>query len=165
VYQPCILIAGLRERGARCRGSMDGGGRRARVAGAGQVGDQMNRWLRIALAGSLAAWACGAARGQEPHGHPPEHAQLHKEFYSRLQRPDVPPETSALQKSCCDNRDCRPVRARFDGVRWEYLGTHGWERVPAGKILDVRSPDTRAHACVSLYTLRLRCFVKPDFGM
>jgi len=106
----------------------------------------------------------GVVLAQQRHGHPPEHAQLHKDFYSKLARPDVPAGAAWAQKSCCSNRDCRPVQARFSSGAWEFLGADGWRRVPPRKLLDVQSPDTRAHACVSPGTREILCFVKPGFA-
>jgi hypothetical protein len=96
------------------------------------------------------------------HGHPPEHAQLHRDFYSTLERPNAPPGS---HKSCCSNRDCQPVRARNSGGQWEFWGHAGWRRVPPDVMLSVRSPDNQAHACVSQITDQILCFVKPEAGI
>lgn len=106
-----------------------------------------------------------SAIAAENHAHPPEHAQLHHDFYSTLERPDAPPHASGFQKSCCSDRDCKPVQARFNAGQWEFLSDRGWRSVPSRKMLDVKSPDTRAHACVSPVSNELLCFVKPDFGI
>ncbi len=99
------------------------------------------------------------------HQHPPEHAQLHADFYQKLQRPDVPADATPWRKSCCNNRDCSPAQARFREGRWQFLFKGAWREVPESKIVNDRSPDTQAHACVSIASDELLCFVKPDFGI
>lgn len=101
----------------------------------------------------------------QTHRHAPEHAQLHADFYRHLQRPDVPPETPAWQRSCCSDRDCAPAPARFRDGGWEFLRRGVWLPVPADKVVADRTPDLQAHACVSAVTDELLCFVKPDFGL
>jgi hypothetical protein len=103
--------------------------------------------------------------GAQEHHHPPEHAQLHEEFYSKLQRPDAPPDALGWQKSCCSNRDCKPAQARFKDGHWEFLNRGNWTPVPDSKIVPDRPPDMQAHACVSEHTQQLLCFVRPDFGL
>lgn len=51
--------------------------------------------------------------------------------------------------SCCNQNDCRPVRARvaFDGI-WEVWHEGRWLPVPAGAMLPFPSPDGRSHACI-----------------
>ena len=104
------------------------------------------------------------ANAQE-HRHPPEHAQLHSDFYMNLQRPDVPPDAAAWQKSCCSNRDCRPAQARYKDGHWEFLNGAKWTPVPDAKIVRDRPPDMQAHACLSEHTGELLCFVRPDYGL
>jgi hypothetical protein len=99
------------------------------------------------------------------HHHPPAHAQLHTEFYQKLQRPDVPADATPWRKSCCNDRDCAPARSRFREGRWQFLFKGTWREVPASKIVKERSPDSQAHACVSIASDELLCFVKPDFGI
>jgi hypothetical protein len=108
-------------------------------------------------------WLLRGSNAQE-HQHPTEHAQLHSDFYSKLQRPDAPPGAAAWEKSCCSNRDCRPAQARFKDGRWEFLKGAQWTQVPASKIVPDRPPDMQAHACVSEITGELLCFVRPDYG-
>jgi hypothetical protein len=99
------------------------------------------------------------------HHHPAEHAQLHADFYSKLQRPDAPADAMAWQKSCCSDRDCRPAQARFNDGHWEYLQGTQWMRVPDAKIVSDRPPDMQAHVCISEHTGQLFCFVRPDYGL
>jgi hypothetical protein len=101
----------------------------------------------------------------QDHHHPAEHAQLHADFYSKLQRPDAPPDAGAWQKSCCSDRDCRPAQARFTNGHWEFLKEAQWTPVPDSKIVSERPPDMQAHACISQYTGELLCFVRPDYGL
>jgi hypothetical protein len=99
------------------------------------------------------------------HQHPPEHADLHNQFYQKLKRPDVPPNLPAWQKSCCSDRDCRPTEARYKDGRWEFLRRGQWTPVPPEKIVDDHPPDMQAHVCISVTTDDLLCFVKPDVGI
>lgn len=62
--------------------------------------------------------------------------------------------------SCCDNRDCRPVRAdRDDAGRWRVYVDGRWVPVPADAILPFPSPDGRSHACMTPTALEPRCVV------
>lgn len=121
------------------------------------------RFAAAALGCALATLRLAAAA--EPPAHPPDHAQLHAEFYRHLQRPDVPADVPAWQRSCCSDRDCAPAPARFRAGRWEFLKRGAWTPVPPNKIVEDRTPDMQAHACVSVVTDELLCFVKPDFGI
>lgn len=123
----------------------------------------MMRPRSLLIAPALMAGFLLPAFGQ--HQHPPEHAQLHEQFYRGLQRPDAAPGAPAWQRSCCSDRDCAPARARFRDGRWEFLKRDVWTPVPPEKIVADRTPDMQAHACISVVTDELLCFVKPDFGI
>jgi hypothetical protein len=113
--------------------------------------------LRIALLGVAALGfvlplAIPVAVGQ--HFHPPQHADLHEQFYSNWYRPDQP------AVSCCNLMDCAPAEARMVNGQWmaRKEGDARWYTVPPGKIEHNRSsPDGRNHLCAmgdSVY-----CFV------
>src|SRR4051812_22563567 len=67
-------------------------------------------------------------------------AQAH-DHYSEWRRPDN-------GQSCCSNTDCDAVTVRRVGGQW--LVTWRGQELPASDatLLDVPSPDGRAHACV-----------------
>jgi hypothetical protein len=121
--------------------------------------------LRFAAGALACAFAYAVPAAAQQHAHPPQHAQLHSDFYRRLQRPDVPATAAPWQRSCCSDRDCAPTPARFRDGRWEFLKRGAWSPVPADKIVEDRTPDMQAHACVSVVTDELLCFVKPDLGI
>lgn len=78
------------------------------------------------------------------HQHPPRDMPLHEKFYSTWMRPDNP------VLSCCNNQDCYPTAARYDGRNWYARRREDgkWLRVPASKIEQNRdSPDGGAHLC------------------
>lgn len=50
-------------------------------------------------------------------------------------------------KSCCDRRDCRPTKSRFNGTNVEVMVDGIWAAVPPEKILSVPSPDLGSHVC------------------
>lgn len=98
------------------------------------------------------------------HDHPPEHAQLHDRFYKDLKQPDKP------LLGCCDNRDCYPTKAKFDGKQWWAVRREDgrWLPVPREKINAEKSPDGQAHLCApppifGEDLLTVLCFVPPDF--
>lgn len=68
-------------------------------------------------------------------------------------------------KSCCDNRDCRPVRAYLgdDGLHYILLNER-WQPVPRDRVLQIPSPDLSAHACVNDETDEIHCFVAGPGG-
>ncbi|HEY0440262.1 MAG TPA: hypothetical protein VGD36_09310 [Xanthobacteraceae bacterium] len=124
----------------------------------------MHTITRTCLFVLLAAYPA-AGLAQQSHHHPAEHAQLHENFYRKLQRPDVGRDLPGWQKSCCSDRDCSPTPARYKDGHWEFLKRGQWTSVPQSKIVDDRTPDMQAHACISVVTDELLCFVKPDFGI
>ncbi len=91
---------------------------------------------RSALAFLLLLWAASAAA----------HDQYHDW--------KIPGTTT----SCCNDKDCGPVRARaaFDGV-WEVWHEGRWLAVPAKSMLPFPSPAGRSHACIIGFTVL--CFV------
>ena len=92
------------------------------------------------------------------------HDKLHS-FYETLMRPDFP------NSSCCNQRDCTQVQARYDqqGQYWEFLKGKRWVRVPQSKINQEDSPDEKAHACWLPSTTDtdapIFCFVRPSPGI
>lgn len=78
------------------------------------------------------------------HFHPPQHAELHEQFYSNWYRPDQP------AVSCCNKMDCAPAEARFVNGQWiaRKFGETVWHRIPPQKVeLNRDSPDGRSHLC------------------
>jgi hypothetical protein len=50
--------------------------------------------------------------------------------------------------SCCDNRDCRPTRARMtDRETWQAWDGARWLDIPPDRVLRMKSPDGRSHLC------------------
>jgi hypothetical protein len=89
--------------------------------------------IAVAIAASAAARAQGGHHG---HGHADHH-----DWYKDLKQPN-----SAA--SCCDNRDCRPTRARMnDREEWEAWDGKRWIHIPPHTILKFPSPDNRSHLC------------------
>ena len=87
--------------------------------------------------------------GQEistEHNHPPEHAQLHEDFYSGWMKPDNP------TISCCNKQDCAPAQVRFEDGKYyvKSIWNGVWVYFSPEKIDWARqSPDGRSHACMS----------------
>lgn len=79
----------------------------------------------------------------QEHNHPPEHAQLHEQFYKDWKKPDG--------GSCCNLQDCFPAEVRYqDGeVYAKSKWTGNWVKIPREKIdWNVSSPDGQSHACM-----------------
>jgi hypothetical protein len=53
------------------------------------------------------------------------------------------------ETSCCNDQDCKPVRARanIDGL-WQVWHEGRWLDVQPQSILPIPSPDGRSHACI-----------------
>lgn len=102
--------------------------------------------LLASVGAILFAIAIAAAADLSTHRHPPEHAQLHEEFYSKWKRPDDP------ATSCCGGQDCFPVEIKYEGGRLYVKSkwNDAWVYMPPEKI-DRRntSPDGQNHACLS----------------
>jgi hypothetical protein len=114
--------------------------------------------LRIALLGVTAAvaalpFAIARLSAQEHH-HPPQHAQIHEQFYSNWKRPDQP------HISCCSLVDCAPAEARMVNGQWfaRKEGEQHWYPIPPEKIeINRDSPDGRSHLCAM--NDRVFCFI------
>ncbi len=86
----------------------------------------------------VVGWLAREARAQSGH-HGHGHAQ-HHDWYKDLRQPDG--------ASCCDNRDCRPTRARMtDRETWQAWDGAKWLDIPPDRVLAIRSPDNRSHLC------------------
>ncbi len=78
---------------------------------------------------------------KDHNGHPPEHQQLHIEFYSKLTRPGT-------KMSCCNDKDCRPAQHRLNAGEHEFFVGGKWVRVAKQWIIeDKLTPDGRSHWC------------------
>jgi hypothetical protein len=65
--------------------------------------------------------------------------------------------------SCCNDRDCRPVRAAQDlDGNWTAFVDGREVRIPRDRILNMRSPDGRSHLCADPVGLVPYCFVPGD---
>jgi hypothetical protein len=72
--------------------------------------------------------------------------------YGKWERPDLP------GASCCNEHDCRPVRAAQDmDGNWTAYPDGRPVRVPRRNLLKIPSPDGRSHWCGSGVTTF--CFV------
>lgn len=50
--------------------------------------------------------------------------------------------------SCCDQRDCRPTRARMTANEtWQAWDGDRWVDIPSNRVLRMQSPDGRSHLC------------------
>lgn len=89
----------------------------------------------------LAGMAIAGARSRAQDGHHGAgHAEMHHVYQDWLQ--------PGSKVSCCDNRDCRPTRARVgDNGLWEAWDGRQWLTVPAARVLSMPSPDGRSHLC------------------
>lgn len=95
----------------------------------------------------LIAYAVDAAPAYN-NGHPAEHQKLHNEFYSTLVQNDG-------KTSCCNDKDCRPVKHRMvpdkslpNGVRYDaFIPSIGWVVPDQDKIQFKTTPDGMAHLC------------------
>ena len=91
------------------------------------------RWLEAALAVALGVLAVVLLLGlPRARAHDP---------YDRWMVPGT-------ATSCCNDRDCRPTRARMDEhERWEAWDGERWLKVPPDRVLKIPSPDGRSHLC------------------
>ena len=119
--------------------------------------------LMMVLGLAAMLWAA-AALGQDHH-HP-----LHRDFYRHWKDPANP------SLSCCNARietpegnevgDCEPSKAEIRNGAW-YVWirqTREWLRVPDGKVIRERNPNTfDAHICWTPVR-GVICFVPPDTG-
>ena len=118
--------------------------------------------ILVMLALVVLVFPAGKVKAQDHH-HPPEHAQLHDQFYRNLIRPDRP---GAGPGSCCGNSDCYPVQAEFRQGQWWALRREDneWIAVPNESVIqNENSPDGRAHLCATLSVTY--CFIRPSDGV
>jgi len=104
--------------------------------------------LRFLVTAILLLAALRVAFAQE-HRHPPEHAAIHDQFYSKWNRPDN------RFMSCCNQQDCAPVKEvrYWNGALQMRRESDGyWLTIPPEKLEqnydDARdSPDGGSHLC------------------
>lgn len=95
------------------------------------------------ITGSLFAFTAWG-QGMPHRSHPPQDMPLHERFYSGWMMPDNP------TRSCCNQMDCYPTEAKFEGGRWwaKRREDGAWIMIPESKIERTRDmPDARAHLC------------------
>jgi hypothetical protein len=111
-----------------------------RIARATTLGASMSR-VTFAL-----CLVCSAAVAQEHHAsHPSEDLAVHEKFYANWRMPDRP------HASCCNNSDCYPTQARFDGTQWHARRREDGQfiPIPPHKVERHRdNPDGRNHVCM-----------------
>jgi hypothetical protein len=49
--------------------------------------------------------------------------------------------------SCCDNKDCKPTEARWNGKNWEARFEDRWVVIPDERVLKHEAKDGNAHLC------------------
>ncbi len=88
--------------------------------------------------------------------HPPEHQDLHDQFYQNWLMPNVRDANGNRTNSCCSNHDCYPTEFKLVGGTWFAMHRESgkWIVVPDTKLEhnapDPReSPDGRGHLCAS----------------
>lgn len=49
--------------------------------------------------------------------------------------------------SCCNNSDCEPTEARWNGTQWEAMFKGKWIKIPADRVMKFEAQDGNAHLC------------------
>lgn len=88
----------------------------------------------LALVAGLCA--AGSALAADPAGH----AKYHSQFYKHLMIPGT-------QRSCCNDRDCRPVPHRVTLKGVEVQANGHWFIPPKHRTMTKVTPDGGAHLC------------------
>lgn len=129
-----------------------------------------------AALGMLAALGLGSVRAAE-HNHPPQHAAIHDEFYSKWNKPNGGAERT---QSCCNKQDCIPTRISVAGgvcKAWKpdvkACGDYGdcvdipahWVVFDCMRLEEYQkdphdSPDGKSHACIAVHTDTVYCAVR-----
>jgi hypothetical protein len=91
----------------------------------------------------------GPARAQSG-GHGDGHAEMHHAYKEWIDNRGF---------GCCDDQDCRPVRADPGPLGWRVWIDGRWVAVPPDTVLGITSPDGRSHVCMSPDAQEPRCFV------
>lgn len=71
---------------------------------------------------------------------PTGHAKHHSNFYSKQKIP-------GSQRSCCNQKDCRPVKYRHTSKGIEMLIAGAWITPPAERVMMKDTPDAGGHWC------------------
>ena len=108
-----------------------------------------DRNISMLVLATLLATAPVAALAQSG-GHGDGHAQMH-DLYKKWK--------DNRGYECCDDSDCRPVRADPGPLGWRVWIESRWVPVPPDVVLLVPSPDGRSHVCMSPGAVEPRCFV------
>jgi hypothetical protein len=104
-------------------------------------------WFIAAVAALIADCQAKAQSGEHGDGH----AEMHSAYEHWKDRNGY---------GCCDDRDCRPVRANVVGDgRWSVWIDGRWLPVPPDAVLRIPSPDGRSHVCMAPGAVEPRCFV------
>ncbi len=70
-------------------------------------------------------------------------------------------------KSCCNNLDCKPTKAKYEaGAWWAFVASKRmWVKIPDQTIVTYKTDDTDAHLCFSESFSEVLCFRPPVQGM
>jgi hypothetical protein len=106
---------------------------------------------RIILIAVALAWPLSHSAFAQTGNHGDGHAEMHATYEEWKDYRGF---------SCCDDSDCRPVRADagIDG-QWRAWVDGRWVPVPPNAVLQIKSPDGRNHICMSPGAVEPRCFV------
>ena len=108
--------------------------------------------MRLALAAMIVTVTFALA---QEHGHPPQDAEIHHQFYKTWKYPKARDSTGTRKGSCCNLTDCHPTEIKRMGGRWWAKSRDGKsdlqipEEIMEHNQPDPReSPDGRSHVCV-----------------
>lgn len=119
----------------------------------GTVSDRnIPKLLITTLVINVAMAALGQARAQSG-AHGDGHAQMHEVYKEWIDNRGY---------GCCDDQDCRPVRADSGPLGWRVWIDGRWFAVPSDAVLTIPSPDGRSHVCMTPGAQEPRCFVPAE---
>jgi hypothetical protein len=102
-------------------------------------------WLILPLCLSLipmTIWPSHFAAAQQHNGHPQEHLQLHRDFYRKLLRPDVPLHFGPAMRSIAPIATAGQRGHASANSAGKSLMTE-WRSIPSATILNDKSPTCR----------------------
>jgi hypothetical protein len=93
----------------------------------------MPKWVIAGLVGGVALFLLvDVARSHVDH--------VTKEDYTQWKQP-------GNGASCCNDKDCAPTQARWNGRQWEALFNGKWISIPHERVLKHEAKDGNAHLC------------------